>query len=210
MFYFKDLGLINYSEGLKQQEYYKKLVNDGIYKGAFLCLEHTPVYTIGKKNKKNEQHYDYLKKIAEVYFVDRGGDITFHGQGQLVIYPILNLSYWNKDLNLYLRALEEVVIIMLKKYNILAGRKAKYTGVWVGNEKICSIGIACRDWITWHGLALNVDVNLDYFDYIVPCGIKEFGVTSLKKLGLDNSIDDYKIYLKNILAEVFSKDAVYS
>jgi lipoyl(octanoyl) transferase len=210
MLYFRDLGLINYSEGLKQQEYYKKLVNDGIYKGAFLFLEHTPVYTIGKKNKKNEQYYDYLRKIAEVYFVDRGGDITFHGPGQLVIYPILNLSYWNKDLHLYLRALEEVVIIMLKKYNIISGRKAKYTGVWVGNEKICSIGIACRNWITWHGLALNVDVNLDYFDYIVPCGIREFGVTSFKKLGFETSIDDVKAHIKYSLNEVFSKDAVYS
>jgi len=86
-------------------------------------LEHTPVYTIGKKNKKNEQYYDYLRKIAEVYFVDRGGDITFHGPGQLVIYPILNLSYWNKDLHLYLRALEEVVIIMLKNIILYQAEK---------------------------------------------------------------------------------------
>jgi len=92
----KDLGFIDYSTGLRVQEYYKELVRQKIIKGAFLLLEHNPVYTLGKKNKNTEGSYNYLKKIAEIYSVDRGGDITFHGPGQLVVYPILNLQYWLK------------------------------------------------------------------------------------------------------------------
>ena len=206
----KDLGFIDYPTGLKVQEHYKDLVRQNIIKGAFLLLEHKPVYTLGKKDKNPEGYYSYLKKIAEIYSVDRGGDITFHGPGQLVCYPILNLYYWQQDLHLYLMALEEVIIKLLKNYNITAGRKYKYTGVWVNNEKICSIGIACKNWITWHGLALNVDVDLDYFNYIVPCGIKDFGVTSLKKTGIKTTVDEIKSQLIPIIKEVFHFDTYYS
>jgi len=103
-----------------------------------------------------------------------------------------------------------MIIKLLKIFNITAGRKYKYTGVWVNNEKICSIGIACKNWITWHGLALNVDVNLDYFNYIIPCGIKEFGVTSLKKEEIKIAVGEIKSQLITIIKEVFHFGTHYS
>ena len=155
-----------------------------------MLLEHYPVYTVGNLDKKNLDSYAHLNNFADIQAVNRGGKITFHGPGQMVVYPIVNLEKLKKDIHYYIFCLEEIVVKVLKDFGIEAGRKAKYTGVWVDNEKICAIGIACKRWISWHGLALNVDVNLDYFDHIVPCGIKEFGTTSLQKLGYTISKKD--------------------
>ncbi|MDY6821486.1 MAG: lipoyl(octanoyl) transferase LipB [Deferribacterota bacterium] len=203
-YHFKDCGIISYDNGLNLQKYYINLVKKGALKGVFLLLEHTPVYTIGKGCKKDPQYFNYLKQLADLYFIDRGGDITFHGPGQLVVYPILDLNYFKRDLHLFIEMLEEAIIRLLKLYNIVAGRKAKYTGVWIGNEKISSIGIACRNWITWHGIAFNVNVDLNYFSYITPCGISEFGVTSLEKEGLKVSVNDLKTQLIPIIEDLFN------
>ena len=194
------LGTIDYKEAWDIQEsYFSKVVaqklanrNNGIQqatKNYLLVCEHPLVYTLGKSGKdehlllSNEQ----LGKVGATYYkINRGGDITHHGPGQLVIYPILDLENFFTDIHLYLRYLEEAVINTLKHFNIVAGRYEGYTGVWIDADKlsarkICAMGIKCGRWVTMHGLALNINNNLDFFNYIVPCGIKEKDVTSMQK-----------------------------
>ncbi|WP_185868754.1 lipoyl(octanoyl) transferase LipB [Blattabacterium cuenoti] len=145
------------------------------------------VYTIGKNGKQEKNllvSLDFLKHIhANLYQIDRGGDITYHGPGQLLAYPILDLNYFFKDIDKYLRQLEEVIIHFLwKNYGIQGLRKKGYTGVWVNHGKICAIGIRMSRWATMHGLAFNVNTDLQYFNYIIPCGISQNRkVTSLRK-----------------------------
>ena len=148
-----------------------------------LLTEHHHVYTIGKSG--SEDHL--LAGAAEMDEIgidmvqcDRGGDITYHGPGQLVGYPILDLGGYYYDLHRYLRDLEEVVIRTLASYGVRAKRHGDYTGVWVGDEKICALGVKTSRWITMHGFAFNVNTDLSYFDRIIPCGIMEKGVTSLR------------------------------
>ena len=153
-----------------------------------LGVEHPPVYTFGKNAEKSNLLSDpgSLKAIgATTVEIDRGGDVTFHGPGQLVVYPIIDLERVFTDLGRYLRTLEESVIETLTGFGIQAGRVQGRTGVWVGPDdrgeerKICAMGIHCSRWVTTHGLALNVSTDLDYFSHIVPCGITDRGVTSL-------------------------------
>lgn len=155
---------------------------------SILGVEHPPVYTLGKNADKSNLLADgtALDAIgANAVEIDRGGDITFHGPGQLVVYPILDLERIFTDLGRYLRSLEEAVIQTLGEYGVPAGRVAGRTGVWVGPDeygperKICAMGIHCSRWVTTHGLALNVTTDLDYFSHIIPCGIADRGVTSL-------------------------------
>ena len=150
-----------------------------------LLTEHDHVYTIGTGG--DELHLlagdeELRAKGVEVFRNDRGGDITYHGPGQLVGYPIIDLQGYTPDLHRYLRDLEEAVIRTLARFGVQAGRMPDYTGVWVGNDKICAIGIKSRRWITMHGFALNVATDLAYFGRIIPCGIFEKGVTSLSVL----------------------------
>jgi lipoyl(octanoyl) transferase len=150
-----------------------------------LLTEHHHVYTIGKTG--NEHHLlagrdELERRNIALVFNDRGGDITYHGPGQLVGYPILDLRGYYLDLHRYLRDLEEVVIMALAAYDIAAGRLPGYTGVWVGGNKICALGIKTRDWVTMHGFALNVSTDLNLFERIIPCGIFEHGVTSMKEI----------------------------
>jgi len=175
-------GLIGYGEGLVLQEKAFDKVVSGKADGILLLLEHKPVFTIGRSGGKENLLVDekYLKTAGiELYETNRGGNITYHGPGQIVAYPIFNLSKWKKDLQWYVSCLEEVIIQVLKDYNIKAGRKPKYRGVWVADKKIAAIGIAAERWITMHGFAFNVKVNKDHFNLINPCGIKEFSVASL-------------------------------
>jgi lipoyl(octanoyl) transferase len=146
--------------------------------------EHEHVYTLGKSGDKNHLLLKDKKLIEQniSYFeIDRGGDLTYHGPGQLVIYPIFNLTNYYKDSHKYLRDLENVIISTLNDFNIDAYRDEEYTGVWVKNEKICAIGIKVSKWITMHGLAFNINNDLKFFDNIIPCGIFHKGVTSLKR-----------------------------
>lgn len=156
----------------------------------FLLCEHPHVFTLGKNGK--EQHLlvneeQRREKQVEYFHINRGGDITYHGPGQIVGYPILDLEKFSTDLGLYLRNLEEVIILSLKEFDIEAGRSKGETGVWIDHDipgkarKICAIGIRCSRWITMHGFALNVNTDLSYFDLIVPCGIQNKQVTSMEK-----------------------------
>ena len=151
---------------------------------TFLLCEHPPVYTVGRAAKDAGNlgvGEEYLRSLgAEVFWSDRGGDATFHGPGQIVGYPILRLEV--RDTHAYLRELEEVLIRVLGDYGLEGRRHPEYTGVWVGEKKIAAIGVKFSSgWITSHGFALNVKTDLSWFDRITPCGIKEFGVTSLAR-----------------------------
>lgn len=155
-----------------------------------LFVEHSPVYTLGKSGDISHvliSEEERSKKGIEFFKINRGGDITFHGPGQLVGYPIFDLDNFRTDLGWYLRSLEEVIILTMADYGLKGERSKGETGVWIdpnvrGRErKICAMGIRCSRWITMHGFAFNVNTNLDYFNYIIPCGIENKQVTSLQK-----------------------------
>lgn len=179
-----------------------------------LFVEHPPVYTLGKSGKMehvliNEKERE--QKGIAFFQTNRGGDITFHGPGQIVGYPILDLEKFYTDIGRYLRELEEVIILTLAEYGVAAGRSKGETGVWLdpglkGQErKICAMGVRCSRWITMHGFALNVNTDLSYFNYIVPCGIQNKKVTSLQQeLGRELPLGEVKQKLKRNFEQVFS------
>jgi lipoyl(octanoyl) transferase len=209
---YRDLGKMNYKEAWDYQENLlrknlevkAKLNRDveGFHKelttnNYLLLVEHPPVYTLGKSGKIehiliNEDELNV--RGIEFFHTNRGGDITFHGPEQIVGYPILDLENFYTDIGRYLRELEEVIILTLKDFEITAGRSKGETGVWIdssikGKErKICAMGVRCSRWITMHGFALNVNTDLKYFDHIIPCGIQDKKVTSIKE-ELGHSID---------------------
>lgn len=179
-----DLGLIDYKAAWDLQiktfeKRRRKEIND-----TFFLLEHPNTYTLGKVTNKNNligsEEYQKEKNIS-VYEIDRGGDITYHGPGQIVGYPIINLSEWHEDTHKYLRGLEEIIILTCRDYNQPAGRINGLTGVWIENRKIAAIGIKVSRWITMHGFAFNVNTDLSLFNGIIPCGIPDKEVTSLEK-----------------------------
>lgn len=180
-------GLVSYTEGLALQKQARAMIENGKYDGVLLLLEHRPVITVGRSGGR-ENLVASLSELqaAGVEFVecDRGGNITCHNPGQIVGYPILNLNQWREDVHWYVEQLEEVLIRTLETYGIHAGRKARYTGVWVGNRKIAAIDVSVRHWITGHSFALNVQNDLSLFQTIVHCGIEEFSVTSLQRQGV--------------------------
>ena len=196
----KDLGKISYQYGLNEQEKYfseiikiKKLnyKKEKLLKtdNFLLFVEHYPVFTLGKSGDINNllTNKEFLtENKIEFFKTNRGGDITFHGPGQIVVYPILDLDNFFTDIHKYLRTLEEVIIATLSDYGILGFRIDGQTGVWVRKgkfsaQKICAFGVRASRWVTMHGMSLNVNTNLDYFKYIVPCGINDKGVTSIKE-----------------------------
>ena len=196
----KDLGKISYQYGLNQQEkYFSEIIKTkkSNYKkeqllktdNFLLFVEHYPVYTLGKSGDINNlltNMESLIEKNIEFFKTNRGGDITFHGPGQVVVYPILDLDNFFTDIHKYLRTLEEVIITTLSDYGISGFRISGQTGVWVRNgkflpKKICAFGVRASRWVTMHGMSLNVNTNLDYFNNIVPCGINDKGVTSMKE-----------------------------
>ena len=224
---FKDLGLIDYRSAWDYQE---KLLAANVSvktsnrndpenaelnptKHHFLLCEHNPVYTLGKSGDiKNVlmSEGELSKNNIEFFRTNRGGDITFHGTGQIVGYPILDLEKYYTDIGKYLRNLEEIIIITLAEYGIAGERSQGETGVWLdpgikGRErKICAIGVRCSRWITMHGFALNVNTDLSYFNNIIPCGISHKQVTSLEKeLGITQDFDEIKGKIKNNFLKVF-------
>ena len=178
-----------------------------------LFCEHPHVYTLGKSGSENNLLIgdEFLKQRgASFYKINRGGDITYHGPGQVVGYPILDLDNFFTDIHQYLRYLEEAIILTLAEYNIKAGRIAGLTGVWLDHEeqkqprKICAMGVKCSRWVTMHGFALNVNTDLEYFDYIVPCGISDKAVTSLKhELGYEVPLPEVEQKVLKYLAQLF-------
>lgn len=228
---FKDLGRMAYQQAWEFQE---KLLQENVKAKAqsgggsqepgagnsvntinhLLFVEHPPVYTLGKSGYMDNvliSEEERQAKGIEFFKINRGGDITFHGPGQLVGYPILDLEKFYTDIGRYLRNLEEVIIFTLAEYGIKAGRSVGETGVWIdpdipGRErKICAMGVRCSRWITMHGFAFNVNTDLTYFDYIIPCGIRNKQVTSLEKeLGHALDIQEVKERVRTHFATVFN------
>ena len=228
---FQNLGQIDYKEAWDYQE---KLFHDlvaiklanrdlpedqqKITNNYLLFCEHPHVYTLGKSGK--EEHLllneDGLKqKDATYYKINRGGDITYHGPGQLVGYPIIDLDNFFTDIHKYLRYLEEAIIRTLHDYGIVGGRISGMTGVWLDHiekrnpRKICAIGVKTSRWVTMHGFAFNVNANLDYFNNIIPCGISDKAVTSLdKELGRSMDLEEVSEKVKLHLAEIFEFESI--
>ena len=181
----KHLGLMPYAEALDyQREVARRRITGEIDQDVLLLVEHPPVVTMGRGAK--EAHLLASPELlaargVELFEVERGGDVTFHGPGQLVGYPIIDLKRHKKDLHWYLRQVEEALIRAIGQFGIPGERNAGYTGVWTRGRKIASIGVHARDWVTWHGFALNVTNDLGYFDLIVPCGIQAVTMTSVHR-----------------------------
>ncbi|MEP7257253.1 MAG: lipoyl(octanoyl) transferase LipB, partial [Flavitalea sp.] len=183
-----------------------------------LFVEHPPVFTLGKSGHEENVLIDNQErkdKNIGFYKINRGGDITFHGPGQLVVYPILDLEKFYKDIGRYMRNLEEVIIRTLSDYGLEGQRSKGETGVWLApgiagmERKICAIGVRCSRWITMHGLALNVNTDLDYFNDIIPCGIRDKQVTSLQReLNREISMQEVKEKVKHYFTEVFNVELI--
>ncbi|MBA3642052.1 MAG: lipoyl(octanoyl) transferase LipB [Acidobacteriota bacterium] len=181
------LGVISYTEGLEIQKALVEQRKAGAIPDQLLLLEHPPVITLGVKSRNDRSHIiaspDLLaSEGVEVFETGRGGDVTYHGPGQLVGYPIIDLKPDRCDVHQYVRDLEEVMIRMAAAFGVEAGRIPGLTGAWVGNEKLAAIGVRIARWVTSHGFAFNVNTALNHFDLIVPCGITDKGITSLAKL----------------------------
>ena len=182
-------------------------------KNHLLFVEHPHVYTLGKSGDASHlliNDSQLEEKKATYYKINRGGDITYHGPGQLVAYPILDLDHFFTDIHKYLRLLEETIILTLDEYGIKAGRSKGETGVWLDEDnifkarKICAMGVRCSRWVTMHGWGFNVNSDLNYFSNIVPCGIQDKAVTSLnKELGQDVDMNDIKEKLKKHFSVLF-------
>jgi lipoate-protein ligase B len=175
---------------------------------VLLLTEHEPVFTLGKGADENHllaNELELNEKKIDMFWIDRGGDVTFHGPGQIVGYPILDLNQHYLDIHRYLRELEEMIIRTLNDYGIDAGREKEFTGVWVKNEKIAALGVKVSKWITMHGFAFNVSTDLSFFDRIIPCGIFHKGVTSLQQvLGKTIEIADVHQYLVKHFSNIFA------
>ena len=179
------LGLTPYEEALElQRALARERISGAIPEDMLLLVEHPPVVTMGRSAKARNliSNSDFLaSKGVELFEVERGGDVTFHGPGQLVGYPIIDLKRHRQDLHWFLRQVEEALIRTLSAYSIPAERSTGFTGVWTKGRKIASIGVHARDWVTWHGFALNVTTDLSFFDLIIPCGIDGVTMTSVER-----------------------------
>jgi len=225
---FVDWGLIDYKEAWDRQEAIFEQVcavkmenrkSEGEPKpteNRLIFCEHPHVYTLGKSGSEDHlllNEESLKQKGATYYKINRGGDITYHGPGQIVGYPIIDLENFFTDIHKYLRCLEEAVILTLEEYGIASGRLDGFTGVWLDPEdpvkarKICAMGVKCSRWVTMHGFAFNVNANLDYFNNIVPCGISDKAVTSMdKELGRVVDEDEVKQKLRENIFNVFGFD----
>lgn len=220
---FRDLGVKDYKETWDLQEsIFQSVIDQKIRirngestdstKNYLLFVEHPHVYTLGKSGDRNNLLLDQdslHEKDATYYEINRGGDITYHGPGQLVAYPIFDLDHFFSDIHKYLRYLEEAVINVLAHYGIKGERFDGYTGVWIDSDKptarkICAMGVKSSRWVTMHGIGFNINSDLSYFSNIVPCGIEDKAVTSMEReLGRKVDMDEVKSILKEKLAEQF-------
>ena len=200
-----DLGKTRYEESLRFQKRLVSLRHQNRIPDCLLFTEHYPVITMGRGSSRKNllTSKDNLKERGiELFDVERGGDITFHGPGQTVVYPIMDLNLIDRDIHKYLRNLENLTIMALEEIGLKAETKKGLTGVWINDHKIAAIGVAVSHWVSYHGLALNVSTDLDYFKLIVPCGINDFPVGSIESLtGTKYELDT----INNFLAEKFSQ-----
>jgi lipoyl(octanoyl) transferase len=208
------LGRVPYAEALElQRSIARDRISGAISQDVLLLMEHPPVVTLGRssKGKNLTASPEFLEsRGVELFEVERGGDVTFHGPGQLVGYPIIDLKRHRQDLHWYLRSIEQALINALADYGIPGDRNTSYTGVWTRGKKIASIGVHARDWVTWHGFALNVTTELSYFNLIVPCGIDGVIMTSIaRELGVEEvSAHDVTERVTAKFAEAFDLTAV--
>ncbi|RFC55811.1 lipoyl(octanoyl) transferase LipB [Brumimicrobium aurantiacum] len=221
----EDLGLIDYKKAWDYQEQlFKSTIDLKIEQGRneseektknfLLFCEHPHVYTLGKSGDQSHLllSEERLEEIEATYYkINRGGDITYHGPGQLVMYPIFDLeTYFFTDIHKYMRFLEEAVILTIAEYGVKGGRVDGYTGVWIDGgtnqeRKICAMGVKSSRWVTMHGIGFNVNTDLNYFNYIVPCGIEDKSVTSLQKeLGHSVDMNEIKAKLQHHVATLFN------
>ncbi len=199
---------VPFIEAYEAQIHRRLAVEERRLPNALFLLEHEPVITLGR-NAQCEHIVCERSRLQElqigVHHTDRGGDVTYHGPGQLVAYPILDLRLWQPSIRWYLRALEDVLIRLLADYGLRAGRREGYTGVWAGGGKVAAIGIGVHNLVTFHGLALNVDPNMAHYELIVPCGIHDAPVTSLKQLlasapTIERVMDDFEGHFRAVFA----------
>jgi len=194
------LGMQDYKPVFDLQKKIHSNRTDKMIKDVILMLEHEHVYTLGKN--ANLDHV--LSDSGEIVQADRGGDVTYHGPGQLVCYPILDLNKYNKSITWYVSILQDTILSILSEYDIKAIKKdSPYTGIWVDDEKIAAIGIRLSKWISMHGFSVNVNTNLSYYDNIIPCGIFEYGVTSIN--ALTNKKIDMLRFANKIDAALYQK-----
>ena len=224
-----ELGLIDYKEAWDYQEKLfaeiiaiklnnRNNLEQSPVPNYLVFCEHPPVYTLGKSGSEDNLLIDdnQLDQLgARFYKINRGGDITHHGPGQLVVYPLLDLENFFTDIHLYLRKLEEVVIQLLQKYKVESGRSPGFTGVWIDANtekarKICAMGVKCSRWVTMHGIALNVSNELSFFNHIIPCGIEDKSVTNLSNEANDENInmDDVKHLFSSLFAKEFEANFI--
>mgnify|MGYP001467639670 FL=1 len=227
--HFMDLGLIEYQ---KCWDFQTKLFDETVQlkirnrktpqklistKNHLIFCEHPHVYTLGKSGDESNiliNQKEHKVKNVTFFKTNRGGDITYHGPGQLVVYPILDLDYFFSDIHKYLRFLEESVMMTLKDYGIIAKRLDGLTGVWVANEngvdrKICAIGVKSSRWVTMHGIGFNINSDLSYFNNIIPCGIEDKSVTSLQnELGREVDMNELKNRFKNNFSSIFKVELI--
>jgi lipoyl(octanoyl) transferase len=206
----EQLGLVDYADGLRLQRERVAARKAGIIPDTLLLLEHPHVYTLGRNAKKENllvNAEELAARGAHVFEIDRGGDVTYHGPGQLVGYPILDLAQHRRDIAWYMRSLEEVLIAVTRDYGLEAGCLAGAPGVWVGNDKLAAMGVHISRWVTSHGFAFNVNTDLRYFDWIVPCGLRDKGVTSLQKLlGRQVEMDEVAEKVVGHFGRVFERE----
>ena len=195
----QDLGFKKYKSVLSLQKKLQKQRIAGNIKDTLILVEHEPVYTLGK-NANRHHLLQSRDKSVEVHNIERGGDVTFHGPGQLVGYPILDLRNYKKSVSWYMRTLEELTIRVLKEFDIKGSRIKGLTGVWVENKKIAAQGVRISRWVTMHGFSINVCPQLSYYDGIIPCGIFDYDVTSMEEC-LNKKLSVKKI--KNSVSEIF-------
>jgi lipoyl(octanoyl) transferase len=204
------LGLISYGEGLALQKRLVEQRKAGEIHDQLLLLEHPPVITLGVKSRNDRSHItaaerDLEAEGVEIFETGRGGDVTYHGPGQLVGYPIIDLKPDRCDVHRYVRDLEEVMIRIAAAFDIEARRIPGLTGAWVGDDKLAAIGVRIARWITSHGFAFNVNTTLDHFGFIIPCGITDKGVTSLQKLlGREIRMAEVEAAAAESFSEVFN------
>ena len=219
-FQYEDLGTKDYKKCWDYQEsLMKEIIDEKLSKkeptskNHFLLVEHPHVYTLGRSGDANNLlvDKDFLNKIKATYYkIDRGGDITYHGPGQLVGYPIIDLEYYNLGIKQYIGKMENAIIDIIGHYGIKGGLKKGATGVWLDAEdsskarKICAIGVRASRYVTMHGFALNVNTDLKYFGYINPCGFTDYGVTSIEKeIGHKTNMDEIKKITKETFDKIF-------
>ncbi len=209
-----DLGRASYEPVLSLQKTFHRERVDGDRPDTLIFVEHDPVYTLGKSAEEQNvlmSEEELERRGIDLVDIGRGGDVTYHGPGQVVGYPIFDLREHRRSVSWFMRTLEEVIIKTLKTYGLDPERDEEHPGVWIGNEKICAVGVRIKRWTTYHGFALNVDPDMSHFDGIVPCGIQDAGVVSLARL-LD-SVPDRSELTKRLVAsfqDCFSFEEVCS